>query len=314
MAELDVIGAEDYDEFDESQLDSTDGVQASSAAPTSAEPAEEQPEADQVDRAKDQPTEESTGEEGDDRSHLIARHRYNFQRDQRLAAERQVQEMQRRMAQYESYFQRLQSQQQEPEKVDFDARITELDQQIEDARADGDSARASKLRAEQRKLERQAAIEEVQARLPRQEQVDPSELARQAAESTRLESLIGQLEQQYPILDETNDQFDPDVSEEVMSLYDTLQTRMPLSKAMERAVLYVTRAHGITPADAAQKPARKNVERNIRAAAAQPPEMDGVGMDSAKAGVTRTVDIAKMSQDQFEALSDEEIEKLLATA
>ena len=149
--------------------------------------------------------------------------------------------------------------------------------------------------------------------LPQQQQIDPRQLIQQSSESLRLEQTIDQLEKTYPMLDETHDSFDPDVSDEIMSLYDSLRQRMPLSQAMERAVSYVTKAHDINPAQPAVAK-RGNVERNIRAASAQPPELSDVGMDSPRAGVTRPVDVAKMSQEQFEALDDAEIEKLLAKA
>jgi len=308
MAALDAVDNHEYDEFDDSQLEATEKVapEAAAAPETKAETPDVAPE---TKAETEKPADE---EQDDDRSHLIPRHRYNFQRDQRIAAERQLQEMQQRMAQYEQYLAQLQQQQPQQQKVDYDAKIDELDQQIEDARADGDMTKARQLRAQQRNFERQAVMEQMQASMPRQQQIDPRQLAQQAAESTRLEGLVTQLEKQYPMLDETHDTFDAEVSEEVMTLYENLSAKMPASQAMERAVLYVTRAHAINPTGA--KPTRGNVERNIKAAAAQPPELDGVGMDSAKAGITRTVDVAKMSQDQFEALDDAEIEKLLAAA
>jgi hypothetical protein len=311
MAALDVIGNEEYDEFDDQQLEATEAVGSPGTAPE-AEAAADEPEKQVEGQANEQGKEEQSEEPGK----YIPRHRYNFQRDQRLAAERQAQALQEELRKYQAYVQQMQQQQPQQERVDYDAKISEIDQQIEDARADGDTSKVSQLRAQQRKLEREAVMEQMYASMPRQQQqqLDPRQVIQQTSESLRLEQLIGQLEQQYPVLDETSDQFDAEMSDEIMNLYDSLRQRMPLSAAMERAVSYVTKAHDISPATQTKAPARKSVERNIRAAAAQPPELDGVGMDSAKAGVTRSVDIAKMTQDQFEQLSDSEIEKLLAAA
>ena len=311
MAAIDVVGNEEYDEFDDQQLEATEAAGSPRPTPED-EAAADELEVKTEDQADKKPAEEQTEEPGK----YIPRHRYNFQRDQRLAAERQAQALQEELRKYQAYIQQMQSQQPQQERVDYDAEISAIDQQIEDARADGDTSKVSQLRAQQRKLEREAVLEQMQASMPQQQQqqFDPRQVIQQTSESLRLESLIGQLEQQYPMLDETSDQFDAEMSDEIMSLYDSLRQRMPLSSAMERAVSYVTKAHDINPAAQVKAPARKSVERNIRAAAAQPPEMDGVGMDSAKAGVTRSVDVAKMTQDQFEQMSDDEIEKLLAAA
>ena len=307
MAALDVIDNEEIDEFDDTQLEEgtapVAGVEAAEDADTN-EGTASAPAAEAEEKV------ESDEEPGK----FIPRHRYNFQRDQRLAAERQAQELQEQLRKHQQYIQYIQSQQQtQPQGPSVDEQLAEIDTKLEDARADGDTALVSKLRTQQRQLERQAVIEQMQASMPRQEQIDPRQLIQQSSESLRLEQLIGQLEQQYPMLDESHDSFDPDVSDEIMSLYDSLRQRMPLTQAMERAVSYVTKAHDINPANKAV-PKRGNVERNIRAAAAQPPELSDVGMDSARAGATRPVDVAKMSQEQFEALDDAEIEKLLAKA
>jgi len=314
MAANQTIENTEYDEFDDAELEATGKVTPA--------PEVEAPEADADPAAEPEVKAEAKGEEDgadeeevDSKGRMIPRHRYNFQRDQRLAAERQAQQLQEELQKYQQYLAHLQQQQPAAEKVDYDAQISEIDQKIEEARADGDTSQIAKLRGQQRALERQAVIEEMQSRMPQQQQqIDPRELAMQAAESTKLETMVTQLEKQYPMLDETHESFDAELSEEIMSLYDTLRAKMPMSQAMERAVLYVTRANNVDPIDAPKKAGRRNVERNIKAAAAQPPEMDGVGMDSAKAGITRSVDIAKMSQEQFEALDDAEIEKLLAAA
>lgn len=242
---------------------------------------------------------------------LIARHRYNYQKQQRDLAEQRATELERQAKALKEENERLKAQGESTTTNELEQQINDFDLKIEEARIDGDAKEAARLRAEQRKLEQQL----VQGAFQRDEppRVDEMSVIQRASENLKLEQTIATLEQQYPMLEEGNEQFDADLSNEVMDNYELFVRKYPPSVAMERAVTYVTRAHGVDPAgDNAAR--QTNVSRNAKAAAAQPPSLDDVGMDSSAAGASQKQDVMAMSQDDFESLSDEEIEKMLNNA
>jgi len=243
-----------------------------------------------------------------DNSGLIARHRYNYQKQQRDLAEHRAAEYERRALELEQKLQELAASQHPTQTTELEQRINDYDIKIEEARLDGDSATAAKLRAEQRQIERQM-IEQTFSRNDNPTRHE-RQIIQRAADSLRLESTIERLEQAYPMLEEGNEAFDGELSEEVMTLFDSLAGKYPAHRAMEQAVTYVTRAHGISTSGG-QAPRGTNVPRNVRAAASQPPELSRAGLDADRAGVTRKVDVMKMSQDDFERLDDATIEKML---
>lgn len=264
------------------------------------------------------PTEETANEqqvESKPANELIPRHRYNFQRDQRMAAEQRAAQLEQELQKYQQYLASIQQQQaQQPQGPTIEEQLAEFDLKIEDARADGDKDQVAKLRAEQRRLEQQVVAYQVKQTLPQQAPIDQNQVMKHTSDGMRLEKLIDRLEVEYPMLDEDHPNFDPDLSEEVMTLYDSLVKKMPMATAMERAVAYVTKAHEINPLQGLLSARKTNVKRNIEAARAQPPELSGFGYDSSRAGVSRPTDVMKMTQEQFEALGDKEIEKLLDLA
>lgn len=303
---------DELDNFDDKQLDATSAVGTDPDVVPEANDDSSATDEKATAVAPGADTESGEDSEKTPKKNLIARHRYNYQKQQREMAEQRARELAERLAEMEQKI--AQAQAAQPSGISYaeaETKLSELDQAIEDARADGDTRKVAQLRAEQRHLERLMITASVQ---PAQKTVDERQIIQKATESLRLEAMVEQLEKQYPMLEEGNEAFDNDLSDEVMSLYDTLLRRMPPAQAMERAVLYVTSAHGIDPETV--KPAKRttNVARNVAAAQAQPPDLKGVGYDGAKAGVQKTVDVMHMSQDDFERLSEKEIEKLLRGA
>lgn len=241
-------------------------------------------------------------------ANLIARHRYHYQKQQRELAERRAAALAAQAQTLEAQIAELRAQQQPTTLHEVEQQITALDLKIEDARADGDAKQVAALRAQQRQLERSLIAQSYQQ--PAMPRVDERQIIQRAADSLRLEDTITRLERDYPMLEEGSEGFDADLSEEVMTLYDSLVAKQPPAQAMENAVRYVTRAHDIAPVSTPS--ARKTaVARNVRAAQSQPPELVKVGYDSAQGGPTQTLDVMKMTQEEFEALSDAEITRML---
>ena len=309
------ISDQDLEDLDESQLESPTGQEpgtapAAESADTKASDALKTGAAESAEQQ--QPATEEPARPRD--SGLIPRHRYNYQRQQRDLAERRAAEAEQRLQALETQL----AQQQVPTSAalsvapaELETRLAELDTKIEEARADGDTNLVKQLRAQSRAMERDFLAFQLRPQVQQTQQVDPRALTQQTIETLRLEQTINTLEVQFPMFDESSDQFDPDLSEEVMSLYDALlpKVRSP-SQAMLRAVEYVTKTNGLVEPPA-PKARATNVKRNVEAAKAQPPSLQSVGVDASKAGVTSKFDLDRMTQDDFEGLPSSEIDKLL---
>lgn len=239
---------------------------------------------------------------------MIPRHRYNYAAQKRHEAEAHARELEQRLQEAEA---KLQQQQQpaSPQEMlpRIENRISELDEEIEKARLDGDLAQIRKLRADQRFLERQSVLIEQQAKAP---QVDPQALVRQATETVKVESVIADLESLYPMLEEGNALFNAEMSDEVMDAFEAFVKKMPRPQALQRAAAYVMAAHGIQPMSNVARRTTDKV-KNVKAAAAIPPDLASVGLDTNRGGPSRVADVMKMTQDEFEKLGRAEIEKLL---
>jgi len=305
----------DPEAFDENDADFGDKIEETPAEvvedkPTEA-PAEEAEKEASEEASEDEKGEESEPEpEPKPHNNGIPRHRFNYAQQKRREAEQALRER-------EEELERLRAEQaksNEPSREQLmaaaDQRINALDKEIEEARADNDRDKVTELRAEQRKYERYLAKMELQPA----ETIDPQAVTQQAVEEIRVTQTITQLEAAYPMLQEGNEAFNEDLSDEVMDTFDSFATRMPKDEALQRAVAYVTAAHGIQPAGAStptQRSTKTDVKKNLKAAAAQPPELDRTGLDSDKGGVSRRIDIEHMSQEDFEKLGDKELDELL---
>lgn len=153
-----------------------------------------------------------------------------------------------------------------------------------------------------------------------------------AAERVRYDVALDRLEQAYPVLNPDHDDYDADKLAEVVELKTAYEKngRTP-TDAMQRAVKLILGAEGSRQASATSvKPKvdvdevaaaaakevaaeRKQaaVDKGLEAKGKQPPDLNGLGKDSDKAGASRTAaDVMKMSQKDFAALSEDELAKL----
>lgn len=301
--------APSIEELDESKLDF--GHTEPETETPEAPPKESQEETPSEETPQEEPKAEDEAAEKSERrgSGMIPRHRYNYAKQKRDEAEA-------RARQLEQEVQQLRARQQEADTISPDRliatiehRISELDKAIEDARADNDSARATALRAEQRQYER-ALIHAEQAPPP-----DPQAASNVALEQIRVQETIRALEISYPMLEEGNEAFDAELSDEVMDTFEAFARKMPRDQALNRAVSYVLGAHGIAPITARRAEKRTtDVKKNLAAATAQPPALSSIGLDSNKAGVQRKMDVMAMSQEDFERLGAKEMDELLGNS
>lgn len=211
---------------------------------------------------------------------------------------------------------RLAEIEQQRQQVSRGADIAKLEEDVRELRArerkaliKGDDKEAAELSEQADRLNRQIAIE--QAR-------DMSAAAKEAArEEIRWDMTIENIEKQYPALDESSEEFDQDLSDDVIDAMSGImrRERLPRSQALVKAVQRVMerRAPVEKPAEgkglraAAKEEDRKEaaVKKNLEAANRQPASAKKVGADSDKHGQTGSIPNAEdMTFEEFSALPE----------
>lgn len=193
----------------------------------------------------------------------------------------------------------------------LEADVGELREQEHKALIQGDSAKARELAAEADRLNRQIAI---------QQAGDMTAAAKdQALEGMRMELAIENIETNYPQLDENSEEFDQDITDDVLDKQRGYMERERLSpsKALLKAVKYVMGRQA--PVAAAEEPVKTGlsaaskgqdrktaaVAKNLDAATRQPASTKPVGADSDKHGQTKDIpEASQMTFAEFSALPD----------
>lgn len=182
---------------------------------------------------------------------------------------------------------------------------------------EGRLTEATKLMTEIRRLER--GVVSAQARI----ETEASEA--RLIERTRYTTTLARIEEQYPVLNEDNDAFDPDKAAEVLDLKAAYQTRGSTpTDALQKAVKVLLGAETakqetattvtprVTKEDVAQARAKEARTKAAEAANKTPGNLKDVGVDSDKlgGGAIDAKAVMGMSQDDFAKLSDETLAKM----
>ena len=236
-----------------------------------------------------------TAQDGTDRDHRIPKSRFDEVNERRKAAERRLQEMEK---------EREASDPSKAVDFDFDAK----EKEYMDAVLDGESDKALSIRKEIRAAE-QAAVD---ARL----QEAQGSAKEQTKAELELQSTIGELQTQYPQFNGESDNFDQELTNEALDLFESFKMRgYDPAAAMRRAVRYTVSANGVeAPSTARQakaepesKPSRprstqptpEQRSRKLDVAQQQPPATTGQNVDD-------TPDVMNMPEEQFDKLSAED--------
>jgi colicin import membrane protein len=212
----------------------------------------------------------------------------------------------------------------DPEAVE--AEIGELEAQVDQAVADGDKAKAADLRKQIRgKMQALATAEATQR---------AAHATAMAVEQVRYDAAVATLEAAHPVMNPDSDQYDEAVVAEITELKGAYEaTGMGSTDALRKAAKYVFKVapeaakqeikDEETPeekkareaeektaakatADAAAKAKEEAIRRGAAARQAQPPR--GEGRTSNKDG--QVLSVGKMSDKDFEKLTDEERARL----
>lgn len=196
-----------------------------------------------------------------------------------------------------------------PEEFDFNSKELEYQQLV----LDGEADKATMLRQDIRKAERQQIAYEM-----RQEM---SQSVSQNQQQVALATAAAEMEATYPTFDRNSETFNSDRTQEVVELRDAFMTQgfEPVD-ALAKAVNFVVKSNDIAAvgesaptlsgkansvADIDKK--RREVSKKLKAAETQPPELPG---ESSSSRGESHIDINKLSQAEFDALPEATIQRL----
>ena len=196
-----------------------------------------------------------------------------------------------------------------PEAYDFDAKEVEYQNMV----LDGETEKAVALRREIRKAERDTLEYEM-----RQEM---SQTVNQDRQMTALQQAANAMEDAYPVFNRDSDDYNEDITNEVVELRDAfIMKGYEAVDALSKAVKYVVKDHDL---DQAQESApslagkaqksdelakkRAQVNKKLKAADAQPPELPG---ESSAHHGERALDLSTMTEEEFAALPEATLKRL----
>lgn len=213
---------------------------------------------------------------------------------------------------------RLQEFEQQRQQISRTADIDKLETQVKDLRSQerkalvaGDDDKAAELSEQADRLNRQIAIE--------QSRDMSAAMKEQAREEIRMELTIDRLTAEYPQLDTASDDFDQELTDDVLDKQRGYieRDRMSPSKALLKAAQYVMARfrpaaaedvegkNGLNAAERGGDRKQAAVKKNIDAASRQPASTKRAGADSDKFGQTGAVPAATdMTFEEFSALPD----------
>lgn len=258
---------------------------------------EDEADADEPEAAEEDPTEEPDADDEEEQAPRakakgkdeprIPKSRFDEVNERRKAAERRLKELEEREKEAEQGV-----------DFDFDAKEAEFMEAV----LDGDKDKALAIRREIRAAER-AIIEQQTARTS-------AATREQTKAELELQQAIDEAKSTYPAFDDASEAYSQDLTDEVLELFNgyVAQKYAP-AVAMRKATRIVAKLHDLgapSEAEAEEAPAPKaslkpgQVERKLKAAKRQPPQPKGRAEE-------RTVDVLRMSEAEFEKLSEAEL-------
>ena len=201
-------------------------------------------------------------------------------------------------------------QEEAPDTYDFSSKEIEYQNLL----LDGESDKAAALRAEIRRAERAQIEYELSQKM--------QQTVSQNQQATALQQAAAELEANFPVFDQSSDQYNAEFTQEVIDLRDAFIVKGDNAvAALSKAAKFVIREYGLDAempslaSDNAPKQRqvdevakkRAEVTRKLKAAESQPPELPGES--SANRG-ERMIDVNSMSEDEFNALPEATLKRL----
>jgi len=194
-----------------------------------------------------------------------------------------------------------------------DKALAEFDTKIAEAMKEGDAAEVAKLMAESRTAEREFQNTTNQAKLDE----SSTQTNAQVQETTLVNSILDQLEEQFPMFNENSDDFNAEANADVLKIQRGLMASGDsAADALVEAVNMVLPKYGITTeedtsesdkaaADKVAKDKEKQVKKNLDTSGKMPPDMDNAGSDSDSAGPNSELpNAADLTEAEYDALPE----------
>ena len=197
-----------------------------------------------------------------------------------------------------------------PEAYDFAAKEREYMNLV----LDGKEAEAVQLRQEIRTAEKTQLEFDMSQKM--------QQTVSQNAQATALQAAANELEANFPVFDQNSADYNADYTQEVIDLRDAFIVQgFDAVDALSKAANFVIKDHGLaeeapqestltqSTAPMQDEVAKKRAEVNkkLKAAKAQPPELPG---ESSAARGEKALDISSMTEEEFDALPDATIKRL----
>ena len=197
-----------------------------------------------------------------------------------------------------------------PEAYDFAAKEREYMNLV----LDGKEADAVQLRQEIRTAEKTQLEFDMSQKM--------QQTVSQNAQATALQAAANELEANFPVFDQNSADYNADYTQEVIDLRDAFIVQgFDAVDALSKAANFVIKDHSLaeeapqestltqSAAPMQDEVAKKRAEVNkkLKAAKAQPPELPG---ESSAARGEKALDISNMTEEEFDALPDATIKRL----
>jgi len=185
------------------------------------------------------------------------------------------------------------------EAPDFNFEEKEIEYQ--NAVLDGEAEKATKVRNEIRQAEKQQMMFEVQAKM--------GQTMTQTSEMQELQAKAQEIQNNFPVLDENNANYDEVKAGEVMELRDAYMIQGYTGAIALQKATDLIMGQGKDTSDPVQEKVTEkkkvaNTKKKIEAAESQPPSMKGQSKTEKK------VDLNVLSTEEFDALPEETLKRM----
>ena len=292
----------DVEEVAEAEVAEAEVAEVDEEEPAEEEPAEEEPAEEEEDEVDDEPLEEAAELEEPPKAPkktMVPKARLDEVLAKQKALQKQLDDLNAANVKAEDA----------PEEYDFDAKEVEYQNMV----LDGETDKAVGLRREIRKAER--------ATLEYEMRQEMTQTVTQDRQMNALQQAANAMEESYPVFDSNSEDFNEDYTNEVVGLRDAFMSQgFEAVDALSKAVNFVVKDHDLDQvqesapslAGKAQKndevaKKRAQVNKKLKAAEAQPPELPG---ESSSTHGEKGVDLSTMTEEEFAALPEATLKRL----
>ncbi len=232
---------------------------------------------------------------------VIPKHRFDYKN-------RKLKEAQDRVKELESLLEKSKEGREDADKTekekDIEEELEDLNKQFNDALKDDDVDK-------QREINRQIQQKLVQQikQIKEAASIDPSDIRKQVIDSLSMNEMIDAVEAKFSVLNEDSKDFDPDLSDEILDMFDTLNgsgkydsSAMALARAVE-LIMGEPVVGEESKEEKGSRSTKTNIDKNLETAKKQPPSVEKA-KNSEEGGLKDNIEASKLSEEEFDALPE----------